>query len=60
MNWNVDALHNHRVHIHFTICSKSCRLGMFNHFFNMTDDALTTRLSVVFRLIIRLGSFPAC
>ena len=35
-------------------------LGMFSLFLKRTADVLTPRLSVVFRRIIRFGSFPAC
>ena len=36
-------------------------LGMFPLFLKRTADILaTTRLSVVFRRLLRLGSFPAC
>ena len=35
-------------------------LGMFPLFLKRTADVLAPRLSVVFRRLIRLGSFPAC
>ena len=35
-------------------------LGMFPVFLKRTADVLAPRLSVVFRLLLRLGSFPAC
>ena len=35
-------------------------LGMFPIFFKRTADVLAPRLSVVFRQLVRLGSFPAC
>ena len=35
-------------------------LGMFPHFLKRTADIMAPRLSVVFRLLVRLGSFPAC
>ena len=35
-------------------------LGMLPLFLKRTADALATRLSVVFRWLVRLGSFPAC
>ena len=35
-------------------------LGMFPLFLKRTADVMTPRLSVVFRRLIRLGSFPAC
>ena len=35
-------------------------LGMFPLFFKRTADLLAPRLSVVFRKLLRLGSFPAC
>ena len=35
-------------------------LGMFHHFLKRTADILAPYLSVVFRLLVRLGSFPAC
>ena len=35
-------------------------LGMFPLFLKRTADLLAPRLSVVFRRLLRLGSFPAC
>ena len=35
-------------------------LGMFPLFININADILAPRLSVVFRWLVRLGSFPAC
>ena len=35
-------------------------LGMFPLFLKRTADVMTPRLSVVFRRLVRLGSFPAC
>ena len=35
-------------------------LGIFPLFLNRTADVLALRLSVVFRPLLRLGSFPAC
>ena len=35
-------------------------LGMFPLFLKRTADVLAPRLSVVFRQILRLGSFPTC
>ena len=35
-------------------------LGMFPLFLKRTADVMALRLSVVFRLLVRLGSFPAC
>ena len=35
-------------------------LGMFSLFIKRTADYLTPRLTVVFRRLVRLGSFPAC
>ena len=35
-------------------------LGMFPLFLKRTADVLAPRLSVVFRWLLRLGSFPAC
>ena len=35
-------------------------LGMFPLFLKKTADVLAPRLSVVFRRLLRLGSFPAC
>ena len=35
-------------------------LGMFPLFLKRTSDVMTPRLSVVFRRLVRLGSFPAC
>ena len=33
---------------------------MFPHFFNKTSEVLAPRLAVVFRRLLRLGSFPVC
>ena len=35
-------------------------LGMFSLFLKRTADVLAWRLNVVFRRLLRLGSFPAC
>ena len=35
-------------------------LGMFPLFLKRTADVMGPRLSVVFRRLVRLGSFPAC
>ena len=35
-------------------------LGMFPLFLKRTADVMTPHLSVVFRRLVRLGSFPAC
>ena len=35
-------------------------LGLFPLFLKRTADVLAPRLSVVFRRLLRLGSFPAC
>ena len=35
-------------------------LGMFPLFLKRTADVIAPRLSVVFRRLVRLGSFPAC
>ena len=35
-------------------------LDMFPLFLKRTADVMATRLSVVFRRLVRLGSFPAC
>ena len=35
-------------------------LGMFSLFLKKTADVMAPRLSVVFRELVRLGSFPAC
>ena len=35
-------------------------LGLFPIFLNRTVDVMAPRLSVVFRWLVRLGSFPAC
>ena len=35
-------------------------LGMFPLFLKRTADVMDPRLSVVFRRVVRLGSFPAC
>ena len=34
--------------------------GMFPLFLKRTADVMAPRLSVVFRRLVRLGSFPAC
>ena len=38
----------------------SDQLGMFPLFLKRTAVVLAPRLSVVFRRLVRLGSFPAC
>ena len=35
-------------------------LGMFPLFLKRTADVMDPRLSLVFRRLVRLGSFPAC
>ena len=35
-------------------------LGMFPLFLKRTADVMALRLTVVFRRLVRLGSFPAC
>ena len=35
-------------------------MGIIPHFFKRTADVMAPRLSVVFRRLVRLGSFPAC
>ena len=35
-------------------------LGMFPLFLKITADVMASSHSVVFRLLVRLGSFPAC
>ena len=35
-------------------------LGMFPHFLKRTADVMAPRLSLVFRRLVRLGSFPPC
>ena len=35
-------------------------LGMFPRFLKRTADVMASRLSEVFRRLVRLGSFPAC
>ena len=35
-------------------------LGMFPLFLKRTADVMAPRLSVVFRRLVRMGSFPAC
>ena len=35
-------------------------LGLFRFFITRADDVIAPRPSVVFRRLIRLGSFPAC
>ena len=39
---------------------RSDPLGMFRLFLKRTADVLAPRVSVVFRRLVRLGSFPAC
>ena len=39
---------------------RSYPLGMFPLFLKRTTDVLAPRLSVVFRRLVRLGSFQAC
>ena len=41
-------------------CGGTDPLGMFPLFLKRTDDVPALRLSVVFRRLLRLGSFPAC
>ena len=41
-------------------CGGTDPLGMFPLFLKRTADILAPRLSVVFRRLLRLGSFPAC
>ena len=41
-------------------CGGTEPLGMFPHFLKKTGDVLAPYLSVVFRWVLRLGSFPAC
>ena len=41
-------------------CGGTDPLGMFLLFLKRTADILAPRLSVVFRRLLRLGSFPAC
>ena len=41
-------------------CGSTDPLGMFPLFLKRTADVLAPRLSVVFRWLLRLGSFPAC
>ena len=41
-------------------CGGTDPLGMFPLFLKRTADVLAPRLSVVFRRLLRLGSFPAC
>ena len=36
------------------------QLGMFPLFLKRTADVMAHRLNVVFRRLVRLGSFPAC
>ena len=36
------------------------QFGMFPLFLKRTADVMASRLSVVFRRLVRLGSFPAC
>ena len=35
-------------------------LGMFSLFIKRTADVMAPRISVVFRRLVRLGSFPPC
>ena len=41
-------------------CGGTDPLGMFPLFIKRTADVMALRLSVVFRRLVRLGSFPAC
>ena len=41
-------------------CGGTDPLGMFPLFLKRTADVLATRLSLVFRQLLRLGSFPSC
>ena len=41
-------------------CGGTDPLGMFPLFLKRTADVMAPRLSVVFRRLVRLGSFPAC
>ena len=41
-------------------CGSTDPLGMFPSFLKRTADVLAPRLSVVFRRVLRLGSFPTC
>ena len=41
-------------------CGGTDRLGMFPIFLKRTADVMASRLSVMFRWLVRLGSFPAC
>ena len=49
-----------RLLIDFDPYGGSDPLGMFNNFLKRTADVLAPRLSVVFRRLVTLGSFPAC
>ena len=41
-------------------CGGTDPLGMFQLFLKRTADVLAARLAVVFRRLLRLGSFPVC
>ena len=41
-------------------CGGTDPLGMFPIFLKKTADVMAPRLSVVFRRLVRQGSFPAC
>ena len=41
-------------------CAFTNPLGMFPLFLKRTADVMAPRLRVVFRQLVRLGSFPAC
>ena len=41
-------------------CGGTYPLGMFPLFLKRTADAMAPSLGVVFRRLVRLGSFPAC
>ena len=49
-----------RLLLNFDSYGGSNSLGMFPFFLKRTADVLAHRLSVVFRRLVRLGSFPAC
>ena len=49
-----------RLLLDFNLYGGTDQLGMLPPFLKRTADAMVPRLSVVFRRLVRLGSFPAC
>ena len=49
-----------RLLLHLDPYDATNSLGMFPLYLNRTADVMAPHLSVVFRWLVRLGSFPAC